>query len=478
MTGVTRTIRLSKVSPGSRNARHPSKTHLPEGIVRTVKTPTALPRGDGRPGASNPPGEPPHRQPKRPKQLRLGFVPLLAVLVLIGTGVVLWRTGVIGTGGQAGTGAALGTKLASPSVGPPSPAISPQAAASPSPKPTISPTPHRRPSSKRRLALQATIHGNITPKSVVASGDGLVFAQNMMYRHTITVYNRRYHLVKTISDSVELGAFGYTKYAGVYQGAPVEAAFSPDGGYAYVSNYSMFGSGFDRPGADSCSPASGFDDSFVYRIELSKLAIDRVIAVGSVPKFLAVTPNDRYVLVSNWCSFDLSVISARKGKTVKTLYLGAHPRGIAVNSDSSIAYVAIMGSTSIAKVHLDDFHVTWIYGVGSGPRHLVLDPAGRYLYVTLNSDGMVAKIDVRTNTVVDRVSTGEAPRSMAIAEDGKALYVVNYESGTVSKVRTSDMHVIQVVSTNFHPIGITFDAATARVWVACYSGSIMVFRDA
>jgi YVTN family beta-propeller protein len=403
---------------------------------------------------------------------RLGFTPVLAVLVLIAGGVLVWRTGVIGSRGGATTGAAVGAKTVVPNV----PSITPRVAASPRTSPQ--PTPRRPPSPKRRLTLVRTIHGDITPKSVVASGSGLVFAQNMMYRHTITVYNRRYRLVKTISDSVKLDAFGYPKYGGEYRGAPVEAAFAPDGDHAYVSNYSMYGPSFDRPGADSCSPSSGYDDSFIYRIRLSKLAIDQVIKVGSVPKFLAVTPDDRYVLVSDWCSYDLSVVSVKRGKTVRSLYLGAYPRGIAVTADSSLAYVAIMGSTSIAEVHLDDFHVTWIRGVGSGPRHLVLDPAGRYLYATLNGDGMVAKIDTRTNQVVNRVSTGEAPRSMDIAEDGRSLYVVNYKSGSVSKVRTRDMRVIQRVSTNFHPIGITFDAETARVWVACYSGSIMVFRDA
>ena len=66
---------------------------------------------------------------------------------------------------------------------------------------------------------------------------------------------------------------------------------------------------------------------------------------------------------------------------------------------------------------------------------------------------------------------------MAIADDGRSLYVVNYHSNTVSKVRTRDMKVVQTVETNHHPIGITYDAQTRQVWVACYSGSIMVFKD-
>jgi hypothetical protein len=27
------------------------------------------------------------------------------------------------------------------------------------------------------------------------------------------------------------------------------------------------------------------------------------------------------------------------------------------------------------------------------------------------------------------------------------------------------------------PIGVTYDSKTHRVWVACYSGSILVFQD-
>ena len=78
---------------------------------------------------------------------------------------------------------------------------------------------------------------------------------------------------------------------------------------------------------------------------------------------------------------------------------------------------------------------------------------------------------------VDKVATGTEPRSMAIAPDGKTLFVVNYDSSTMSMVRTSDMKVIQVVNTNQLPIGITYDLPTKSVWVCCYTGSIMVFRQ-
>ena len=107
-----------------------------------------------------------------------------------------------------------------------------------------------------RLRLVKTITGDISPKSVASNGHGLVTAQNMMYTHTITVYDARSMKLKaTIPDAVRLSRFGVKGHPGVSRGAPVEAAFSPGGLYAYVTNYAMYGRGFGPEGKDTCTPA-------------------------------------------------------------------------------------------------------------------------------------------------------------------------------------------------------------------------------
>ncbi len=136
----------------------------------------------------------------------------------------------------------------------------------------------------------------------------------------------------------------------------------------------------------------------------------------------------------------------RRSRQVKEVYLGPYPRGIAVDPDSRYAYVAVMGTSDVARVDLRSFAVSWIRGVGAGPRHLCMSPDGKYLYVTCNAAGTVVKVDLRTRRVTDRVATGVHPRSMALAPDGRSLYVVNYDSNTMSKVRTGDMKVLQVVA--------------------------------
>ena len=331
------------------------------------------------------------------------------------------------------------------------------------------------PNSDRTLALVKTVTGDIAPKSVVASGRGLVFAQNMMYKHSITVYDAAGTLVKTIPDTVDLAAFGIPGHAGTSRGAPVEVAFTPDGTKAYVSNYSMYGAGFGPEGSDDCGPGNQTDASFVYRIDVATLVIDQVIGVGPVPKYVAVSPDGRFVVVTNWCGYDASIIDRATGTEVKRIPLGPYPRGIVISPDSHTAYVAVMGTSNIARIDLASFNVSWIYNVGSGPRHLVLSPDGTELYATLNGEGRVAKLDPINGVVQSKVSTGQAPRSMTMSTDGKRLYVVNYESGTMSTLDTTTMGKLQDLKTGFHPIGITYDRTSGSVWVANYTGSIMIF---
>ena len=327
------------------------------------------------------------------------------------------------------------------------------------------------------MKLIHTINGSIAPKSVRSSSDGVVSAHNMMYRHSVTVYDAQtFKLIQTIPDSVSLKDFGFSKYSGKYKGAPVEGTFSPDGKFLYVSNYAMYGKGFNKEGTDTCSPANGYDKSFVYRINRSNYQIDAVYPVGSVPKVVEVTPDNKFVLVANWCSYTVSVISVEMNKVIKTVKIGRYPRGIAINNDSTKAYVAEMGGNRIHVIDLQDFTTSYI-PIGSNPRAIVLSPDNNMMYVTMNLSGKVASWNLVNNKAGKSVKTGNAARSLAINADGSHLFVVNYKSDTMSRVRTSDMKVTQNIKVCNEPIGITYDLPTGNTWIACYKGQIKIYSN-
>jgi YVTN family beta-propeller protein len=331
--------------------------------------------------------------------------------------------------------------------------------------------------SDQKLVLVESVGGSISPKSVLASNSGLISAHNMMYRHSVTIYDATTaDLVATIPDSVKLSDYGFKEYSGNYKGAPVEGAFSPDGKYLYFTNYSMYGKGFNKEGHDKCSPASGYDKSFLSRVNLEEKKIDAVYQVGSVPKVVQVTPDNKYILVSNWCSYTVTVISVESGKTVKSIKIGRYPRGIAITKDSQYAYVAEMGGSNVHRINLTDFSKSLI-PVGSNPRAVVLSPDESKLYVTMNLSGKVQAWDLVKNKTFKSVKTGEAARSLDISSDGSALFVVNFKSDTLSKVRASDMKVLQTIKVCNEPIGVTYDSSTNQTWVACYGGSLKVFAN-
>jgi YVTN family beta-propeller protein len=308
----------------------------------------------------------------------------------------------------------------------------------------------------------------------------------MIYTRTISVFNPKHTLVRTIGQSVTPSDFGYPKWTKPLQGGPVEASFSPDGSHVWVTNYSMYGPGFSREGHDTCSPSSGFDRSFLYRIDTLTWRVDGLVEVGSVPKFVEASPDGRTVLVTNWCTWDLSVIDTSSMKLVASIPLaGRYPRGIAITADSSKAYIAMMGSAMVKTVDLAAIragkrkNVVHTFSTpGGGPRHLNLSPDGRLLYVTLNADGKIAQLNARTGKVLGTVRTGQQPRSSVLSPDATALFVVNYESDTVSRVRTSDLKVLESRHVDHHPIGITYNPVTQEVWVCSYIGAINVLSDA
>ncbi len=329
------------------------------------------------------------------------------------------------------------------------------------------------------MTLKKVIAGAISPASIAYNNDRF-FAQTRTHGYTMTVYDRNYNPVQTIVDRAKAFDVDHPQAQGLPQGTPADAAFTQDGD-VWVPNYHLSShlpeAGFKHTADKTCSPAENHEPGVVSRLKSPSLRSDRGVQVGAVPTFLAASPDSRFVLVSNWCSWDVSVIEPQQNREVHRLQVGPYPRGIAIDARSKTAYVAVMGAHNIAAIDLHDFSVSWLKNVGRSPYHLSLSTDGSILYATLKGESTVAKIDLRQRKVIGKVSTCAAPRSMTLSSDGEFVYVVNDTANTVSKIRTMDMAVVQTVKVDSAPIGITYDPKTHQVWVACDSGNILVFQD-
>ncbi len=316
----------------------------------------------------------------------------------------------------------------------------------------------------------------ITPKSVVANGHGLAIANNMMYQNTVTFYDTETgELVQELADTISPGQLDVEGYPETVQGAPVEAVWTEDGQYAYVSQYRLADMG--AAAYDDCRNGDAVAPSGVYRYSVADQDWDQFIEVGRVPKYQALTPDESRLLVTNWCDFDLSVIDTENGEEQMRVPLNSQPRGIAAMPDNRTAYVTAMYANELWKVDVESGEAEVIYGEADFPRHLVLSPDAKTLYVTFSRSDLLVAFDTETDEVISSTPTGREPRTMDISADGTALYVVNYYEDTVSKFDAATLEEIDRRSTGHLPIGVSYDAMTGTVWVANYSGSITVYDD-
>ncbi len=346
-------------------------------------------------------------------------------------------------------------------------------------EPGIAPVKARGPSNTTGMEHVQRITGEIRPKSVVADGHGTVIANNMIYKHTLTVYDAgAMGLVKTVPDTVNLAEFGYPEErAGKTQGAPVEAAFSADGKYAYVTQYGLTGPGSGAPSTDKCKGGDEIGRSAIFRLNMSKHVWDQVIEVGRVPKFISISPDGSTAIVSNWCDSSVSVVDLAKGKEIKQIPVDEAPRGSVILADNRTAYVTAMYANELYRLDLVEGTSKLVMKTGKKPRHLVLSPDGKRMYLTESGSDRLRVLDPTTGEVIEETRTGREPRSMSISADGTALYVVNYYANSMSKFDAHTLKELQRVKVGVHPVGVAYEPVHKRVWVANYNGSIDVFND-
>jgi len=316
----------------------------------------------------------------------------------------------------------------------------------------------------------------VVPKSVVSNQHGLMITNNVTYRHNVMLFDTATReVVQTLKDTVDTDAMGIEGLSGVVSGAPVEATWTQDGQFAYVTQYGLYDVGTAPD--DNCTAGKAIAPSLVYRYSVEEKDWDAAYRVGRVPKYVALSPDDSRLLVTNWCDSNMTVIDTESGKTEHTIPLDTMPRGIVVLPDNKTAYATAMYADKLYRVDLEAGTSEVVMRTGARPRHLSLSPDGKTVYMTVAGADQIVKLDAATGKVLASAPAGDEPRSMDVSADGTALYVVNYHASTVSKIDAETLEIIDTAPAGVNTIGVTYDDPSGEVWVANYGGTIDIYDD-
>src|SRR5580658_171093 len=113
--------------------------------------------------------------------------------------------------------------------------------------------------------------------------------------------------------------------------------------------------------------------------------------------------------VSNERSNTVSVIDTNKWEVVKTIKVGQRPRGIALTKDQKYVLVAVGDDDTIQMIDTGTNEIAGTLPSGPDPELFVEDPAGKLLYVANEDDNTVTIIDIAKRVRVGEVQVGVEP---------------------------------------------------------------------
>jgi 6-phosphogluconolactonase (cycloisomerase 2 family) len=235
--------------------------------------------------------------------------------------------------------------------------------------------------------------------------------------------------------------------------------------------------------------------------------IVRVLPTGPIPKYVAASPDGKWVAVTHWGDNTLGIVDTRAQQPDRFAYLqdrlvveealpqenlsnldrdaacGFCLRGTVFTPDSKTLLVARMGGGGIAGFSAPHgrrrsfAYLGTVGGEPPTPRHLVVSPDGEWLYLSSNRSGQVSRIPL--DWVVEALHSaggeqveldgwksayvGPGARTIELSPDGRWLFAAVNDSAEVVVVDTVSFEVVSRVRTDSYAVGLAVSPDGTRL---------------
>jgi YVTN family beta-propeller protein len=196
------------------------------------------------------------------------------------------------------------------------------------------------------------------------------------------------------------------------------------------------------------------------------------IPVGKSPRWVAITPDGSFAFVTNFDSWDLSIIDTSSNTEISRFGLSFKPFGIAITPDGSKAYITLPDDDKVASVLILGNGMANLAGyidVGTQPGWVAITPDGSVAYVTNFKSDDVSVIDTATDKVtatvnlVPALGPGPHPCGVAITPDGVHAYVACTGAGNTVQIEVKNLNKVNAKLWFDTPLGQCFGVAIATV---------------
>jgi YVTN family beta-propeller protein len=202
---------------------------------------------------------------------------------------------------------------------------------------------------------------------------------------------------------------------------------------------------------------------------------------------VAVDPDSRHALVTNYSENSVSVVDTATGKVIKTVAVGVNPTAVTVFPRDHYAFTTDYYGNTLSVINTATLKLVGTVPVGVHPDGVAIDPKGEFAYVTNSGSNSVSVIDVHTQKLIRTILVGRAPQKIAIDRDGRHAYVTNFGDNNVSVINLPNqvgvnlynmlMKVNSTIPVGINPRGLAVDSDSHHAFVVNVAEGTMTVID-
>ena len=242
-------------------------------------------------------------------------------------------------------------------------------------------------------------------------------------------------------------------------------------------NHPKGGAGGLIPGVDVESPSTA--PTRGRPPPLSRGRILRCALAVALGAFLAAaSPAFAYTAyVTNEKGNSISVIDTDKMEVMKTIKVGARPRGIALSKDDSQIFVCVGDDDTIQIVDAKTAKIIGNLPSGPDPEQLRVSPDGKTVYVANENDALLTAIDVASRKAVAEFPVGVEPEGVAVSPDEKMIVNTSETTNMAHLIDWPNRKIVANILVDSRPRFAEFKPDGSELWVSSEVGGKVAVID-
>ncbi len=181
----------------------------------------------------------------------------------------------------------------------------------------------------------------------------------------------------------------------------------------------------------------------------------------SNPYHLDFSPDGRFLVICSLRRNQVDIYDGRSITLLARLRMPEKPSHMAFRPDSSVVYVTLQGSGTVAAISLSTHQALWEVPVGREPAGIIWH-RGRLIVGIMGSDHF-AVLDPESREVVSQIAVGRGAHTIFPHPDGRSLWATSRVQSRIAEIDPTTLAVRRIIEVPGGPDCIAFDP-DGRLW--------------